>query len=109
AYSVLFDLATKINQLKANNNMRMANSFSLQLRQLGNILGFLTKNPEKFLQNRTKISHKSEMEKIEKLIKQRNDARKNKLWEQADLLRHELTKMNILLEDGPKGTIWYCK
>ncbi|MGP1930310.1 MAG: cysteine--tRNA ligase [Arsenophonus sp. ET-YP4-MAG3] len=109
AYSVLFDLATEINQLKANNNMKMANSFSLQLRQFGNILGFLTKNPEKFLQNRTEVSHKSEIEKIEKLIKERNNARKNKLWEQADLLRHELTKMNVILEDTQKKTIWYRK
>ncbi|MFP3019532.1 MAG: cysteine--tRNA ligase, partial [Arsenophonus sp.] len=77
AYSVLFDLVTKINILK-NNDMEMANNLAMQLRQLANIFGLLTQNPEQFLQSKVKCSHRNEIEKIELLIKKRNDARKSK-------------------------------
>ncbi|MFP3019076.1 MAG: cysteine--tRNA ligase, partial [Arsenophonus sp.] len=59
-----------------------------------------------FLQSKVKCSHRNEIEKIELLIKKRNDARKSKLWLEADSTRYELTQMGIILEDTPKGTIW---
>lgn len=49
------------------------------------------------------------MAKIEALIKQRNDARKNKEWALADAARDELTAMGIVLEDGAQGTTWRRK
>ncbi|WP_063657433.1 cysteine--tRNA ligase [Candidatus Arsenophonus triatominarum] len=108
AYSVLFDLAREINRLKVD-DMVMANGLAVQLRQLANILGLLTQNPEQFLQSGAQISHSADIEKIEALIKQRNDARENKLWAQADSARYELTKMGIILEDSPQGTVWRRK
>ncbi|MFP3014455.1 MAG: cysteine--tRNA ligase [Arsenophonus sp.] len=108
AYSVLFSLAAEINRLKVD-NMSMANVLAVQLRKLANILGLLTKNPELFLQNREELSCNDEIEKINVLIKKRNFARKNKLWEKADLIRNELTQMGIILEDSKKGTTWRHK
>ncbi|MGP1955863.1 MAG: cysteine--tRNA ligase [Arsenophonus sp. NC-PY1-MAG3] len=108
AYSVLFDLVREINRLKAN-NMAMANGLAVQLRQLTNILGLLTQNPEQFLQNQVQVSHSIDVEKIKILIKKRNDARENKLWAQADLARDQLSKMGIILEDSPQGTVWRYK
>ncbi len=49
------------------------------------------------------------MAKIEALIQQRLDARKNKDWAQADAARDELTAMGVVLEDGATGTTWRRK
>ena len=40
---------------------------------------------------------------IKKLIKQREEARKNKDWKKADELRDEIKKRGLVIEDGPIG------
>jgi cysteinyl-tRNA synthetase len=40
------------------------------------------------------------------LIRQREEARANKDWGGADLIRDELLQRGIKLEDTPNGTIW---
>ncbi|HPD80373.1 MAG TPA: cysteine--tRNA ligase [Spirochaetales bacterium] len=44
--------------------------------------------------------------KVEKLIQERTDAKKNKDWARADAIRAELLAMNIILEDTKDGTKW---
>ncbi|MGP1931628.1 MAG: DALR domain-containing protein, partial [Arsenophonus sp. ET-DL12-MAG3] len=100
--------AKEINRFK-DNNMTIANELAAQLRQLANILGLLTKNSEEFLQNRAQIYHINDTQKIELLVKKRNDARRKKLWILADSLRHKLNKMNVILEDNLEGTSWHRK
>ena len=46
---------------------------------------------------------------VDKMVKERFEARKAKDWEKADLIRKQLEKMNIKLEDGPEGTVWKVK
>jgi cysteinyl-tRNA synthetase len=46
---------------------------------------------------------------IEKLIKEREKARKRKDWEKADAIRTELKKKGIILEDTPEGIKWKIK
>jgi cysteinyl-tRNA synthetase len=41
-----------------------------------------------------------------RLIKEREDARKNKNWKKADEIRNQLGKMGILIEDTSKGIKW---
>jgi cysteinyl-tRNA synthetase len=44
---------------------------------------------------------------VERLIEQRNEARRNKDFATADRIRQELVDMGITIEDRPQGTIWY--
>ncbi len=105
AYSVLFDLAREVNRLKSV-DMDAANGLAAVLRNLAKVLGLLEQEPEYFLQSGAKADDAGEVEKIESLIQQRNDARKNKDWAAADVARDALTAMGIVLEDGPQGTVW---
>ena len=56
-----------------------------------------------------KMTNSSENDKSEimKLIKERENARKNKNFDLADELRDELKKMHIEIEDTPDGTKWF--
>lgn len=45
-------------------------------------------------------------EEIQSLISEREEARKNKDFARSDLIRDELLKRGIQLEDTPDGTIW---
>lgn len=65
------------------------------LRQLDNIFGL-------DLSNRTDINHQQKM-----IIKERETAREENDWSQADKLRSNLESEGIGLEDTPYGPIWY--
>lgn len=45
-------------------------------------------------------------EQIEKLIKERNEARKSKDYKKSDEIREMLLKSKIVLEDRKEGTVW---
>jgi cysteinyl-tRNA synthetase len=45
-------------------------------------------------------------EKVGELIQQRNQARKEKKWQEADHIRKEIENLGIILEDTPEGTKW---
>jgi cysteinyl-tRNA synthetase len=47
-----------------------------------------------------------DVEKIENLIKERNEARKNKDFKKSDEIRNKLLNEGIILEDRKEGTIW---
>ena len=51
----------------------------------------------------------TEKEKIEKLIEERNNAKKEKNYELADKIRNDLSKMGIILNDTREGTIYEVK
>lgn len=107
AYSVLFDMARDVNRMKME-DPAAANGLAAALRQLAKVLGLLEQEPELFLQSGAQADD-DEVAEIEALIKQRNDARKNKDWGLADAARDRLNEMKIVLEDGPQGTIWRRK
>ncbi|HCH50550.1 MAG TPA: cysteine--tRNA ligase [Proteus sp.] len=105
AYSVLFDLAREVNRLKVV-DINGANGLAAVLRKLAKVLGLLEQEPEHFLQSGAKTESADDVAKIEALIQQRNDARKNKDWAAADIARDALTAMGIVLEDSSQGTTW---
>ncbi|CPR18166.1 cysteine--tRNA ligase [Brenneria goodwinii] len=107
AYSVLFDMAREVNRLKSE-DLHAANQLASALRNLAKVLGLLEQDPELFLQSGVQADD-DDVKEIERLIKQRKDARQAKDWALADDARDRLNEMGIILEDGPQGTTWRRK
>tara|TARA_B100001105_G_scaffold206983_1_gene171097 strand:- start:240 stop:620 length:381 start_codon:yes stop_codon:yes gene_type:complete len=79
---------------------------------VGELLGLLTSSLEKIRQEIFDVKQTEldlDVERIECLINDRNEARKNKDWSRADECRDELTQMGVVLEDTSKGTEWKIK
>ena len=76
-----------------------------QLVACGYVLGILQDKPNHWL-GVNKVSKNIDGKLIENLISERNSARKNKKFEQADDIRNTLHDMGIEIEDTPSGTIW---
>ncbi|MEC5343236.1 cysteine--tRNA ligase [Brenneria populi] len=107
AYSVLFDMAREVNRLKSEDRLA-ASHLAAALRKLAKVLGLLEQDPELFLQSGAQADD-DDVKEIERLIKQRKDARQAKEWALADDARDRLNEMGIILEDGPQGTTWRRK
>ena len=106
AYSALFDMAREINRLKTD-DVAAASVLGARMRELADILGLLSQDPEAFLQGGA--GEDDDVAEIEALIQQRLDARAAKDWAAADDARDKLLAMNIILEDGAQGTTWRRK
>ena len=79
---------------------------------MGGLLGLLSSSPKKIKQeifDTKKIELKLDVEKINYLIGDRNQARKDKNWSRADDCREQLEQMGVVLEDTPQGTQWKIK
>ena len=76
-----------------------------QLKSAANYLGILQLTKTKWINQKKKIKNIDE-KKIEKLISDRNKARKEKKFPEADKIRNELALDGIILEDSPSGTKW---
>lgn len=103
ALAVFFELARDINQSNDQHKKKEANALAALLIHLGGILGILQHDPNQFLQGR---QTKGSIEEIEAFIAQRNQARRDKNWAQADRIRDLLLERDIELEDTSSGTIW---
>ena len=99
ALSVIFNLANEVNKNKVdylyNQNLLIS---------LSNILGILTMDPDEFLQGENNQSLD-----VDKLIKERNTAKKTKDFKAADKIRTLLLDNDIIIEDTPEGTTWRKK
>ena len=102
AIAILYELANEINKNKDDKKIEL-------LVGLANTLGILTMNPDDFLQGVMMPSIRDDGLNIDELIKERNLAKKNKDYEDADRIRKLLLENNILLEDTAEGTIWRQK
>jgi len=89
------DSAGKHKQLKRES---MAN-----LAYIEEILGFGVKNPYEYFQFGVDDETK---EKIQRLIEQRDAAKKEKNFELSDRLRDEILAFGVNLMDTPQGTFW---
>ncbi len=119
--SVLNALCDDLNTSKAlaeiieiSKNLSKADSDDLlmkyksELIYSANLMGILQDSPDNWL-GIGKSADSDDSEKIENLIKERNDARASKNFQRADDIRSELNDMGIEIEDTADGTIWRSK
>ena len=100
ALAALFGIAR---EAQKENNLEAARS----LLKCGQLLGILNHHPSSYLAA-PKVDDEKKA-KIEALIKQREKARQSKQWQQADIMRQELSDMGVLIQDTPDGTLWRLK
>ena len=73
-----------------------------------NLLGILQQSPDEWLGIGV-VQDDLDKDRIEALIKERNEARSSKDFARADEIRDELNKMGIEIEDTADGTVWRSK
>ncbi len=78
-------------------------------RRFGDILGLFQCAPEDYFgeqRRRELIRLGIDEDQINRMIRERHEARKERDWKRADGIRESLSSMGIVLEDGPTGTTW---
>jgi len=115
---VLFDAVRQANRLLDESPANSAAQEKImaicrEMLNIGNVLGLLAETPAQYFEKQREavLEHASvDVETIEKLVKDREAARKAKDFQTADRIRDQLKEMHIQLEDRPDGTIWrYAK
>ncbi|GFR34908.1 cysteine--tRNA ligase [Thermobrachium celere] len=96
AISVIFDMVRDINSnISVESSKEIARKALDMIRDLGSPLAILQKSTKENLD-----------EEIERLIQERQKARKEKNYALADKIRDELKQRGIILEDTPQGVRW---
>jgi len=98
AIAVLFELANEVNKTAELETAGL-------LKSLSGLLGLLQRDPETFLQGDVSADGYTP-DKIEQMIEQRLEARRNKNFAEADRVRQELLENGVILEDSTQGTSW---
>ena len=112
AIAALFELSHDLNRLllhPSSHAPQVLHKGREAFALAGEVLGIFQENPQSFLE--TERERKTEKltltpEEIEKLITEREGARKSKDWARADEIRDHLASQGIILEDTSKGTTW---
>ena len=87
-----------------NASEKLKANIKFNLLEIGKIFGILQEDPNKWLGYGK--SGKIDETDIERLIKERNEARGNKNFDLADKIRDKLKEKGIEIEDTKNGTIW---
>jgi cysteinyl-tRNA synthetase len=94
--AVIFDMIRDINtNITSDNSQKIILKSIETIRDLGSSLGILQRNTRENLDD-----------EIQKLIDERQKARKDKNFARADEIRNTLKEMGIVLEDTPAGVKW---
>lgn len=97
AITAIFDLIKDVNiNVNIDSSKELITGCLNLIRELGKPLGMLQKS--------TKVNLDDE---IQKLVNERQQARKDKNWALADKIRDDLKSRGIVLEDTPQGIRWY--
>ncbi len=90
----------------------MLGSIGADILKIGEILGLLSLSPKDYFEIKKSAALEQQsldQEQIEKLIADRNAARKEKRWDKADEIRRQLADMNVIIEDRSGETLWKIK
>ncbi len=99
AIGTIFELVRDINTYvnEGNHSKNLVEYAAEVLDELTSVLGLLyNRKPQESLDD-----------EIERLIEERNAARKNKNWAEADRIRDDLKARGIILEDTAQGVKWH--
>lgn len=104
AISVLFDLAKAIN---TESDEEQVIRLSRAMLAVGEQLGVLQCGAEAFFKWQPTAGETGQSDdEIDALVKERDEAKKNKNYQRADEIRNTLTEQGIVLEDTAQGTQW---
>jgi cysteinyl-tRNA synthetase len=112
ALALIFDEVRALNRLLDGKKTAEAPTRGLALKLICEVLGLLQDSPEIFFKKKKDQwlqQHGLTHEQIQQWIAQRNQARKEKNWQEADRIRQELQDKGIIIEDTPDGTLWKLK
>jgi cysteinyl-tRNA synthetase len=93
-------------------DIKLYEKAAIEFARLGKVLGIFQEDPLSYLKRKKEFALAGleiSTEEIEGMIKERDEARKNKDFKKADSLRAQLSEKGIILEDTAKGTIWKVK
>jgi len=99
ALAVLFETARSINR-RVDAEEDVGEDAAMFLAMCG-LLGIVQQDAEEWFK-----FGDMDTEKVEKLIAEREQARKDRDFTRADAIRDELVSEGVMLEDGAKGTQW---
>jgi cysteinyl-tRNA synthetase len=105
ALAVLADLRHAINRARAADDLEAAQAYAGVLVRLGGLLGVLQADPEAWLTGAAS-DDALDAQTIETMIAQRNAARADKDWAEADRIRDELKGQGVIIEDAAGVTSW---
>jgi cysteinyl-tRNA synthetase len=106
AFAAMFQLADKVRAGVMAKDARAVASGRGLLIEAGNLMGFLTTDPQAWFHTGADDDLKT---KVEGLIAARGEARAAKNWPEADRIRDELAALNVEVMDGPNGATWRIK
>ena len=116
AIGFVFDFITELNKIINTPNLQLKDDFLFFLIDVKNffvdfseVTGLFSLSPNDFIEKEKKQFLKEnniDLNFINNKIILREKLRNEKKWDEADLIRDELLKIGIFLEDSPKGTIW---
>jgi cysteinyl-tRNA synthetase len=112
ALALIFDEVRSLNRLLDEKKHDAVPSRVAALQAMCDVLGLLQDSPEVFFgrkKNRWLQREGLTRAQINQWIEARNQARKERNWQEADRVRQELKEKGILLEDLPGGTEWKVK
>ncbi len=111
---VLFDAVRRLNRrfdegCDESSSREEAISVCREILKMGDALGLMAEPPAQYFEKKRRAALQEaavDTETIEKMVKEREEARKRRDFKTADRIRDELKEMNIQLEDRPDGTVW---
>ena len=105
ALALIDEMVTQANETldTAGKHKQLKKDTLANLAYIEEVLGFGVKNPYEYFQFGVDSDTK---EKIDQLIKQRDEAKKAKDFETSDKLRDEILNFCVNIMDTPQGTFW---
>ncbi len=106
AMATMFALASEIERAMTAGDHKAVGVAKGALLACGRILGLLLASPDSWFEGGADDALKAE---VEGLLAERDAARAEKNWPEADRVRDRLTALNVVVMDGPTGATWRLK